>query len=154
MTSLIIYCRGSDDFSVHQGEVINDWLNWHELLGVVAGLSHPSIGTSPYLASDTDRILWRAERYGQRKGRPPVSRTFTIYGGANHFDVFEGERFTQGLCWDEMLGHIAVLTCPFVHSSRRERGIFRVESLEQREREKEAERLARLGPEAGDCTPF
>jgi hypothetical protein len=32
--------------------------------------------------------------------------------GGNDFDVFEGERFCNRLCWDEMLGQLAELTHP------------------------------------------
>ncbi|SKC78523.1 hypothetical protein SAMN05445504_2415 [Burkholderia sp. CF099] len=36
----------------------------------------------------------------------------------NSFTVREGDRFADGLCWDEMLGSIAELTHPRVGSAR------------------------------------
>lgn len=45
--------------------------------------------------------------------KPP--RIFTIVAhdnGNGDFDIYEGERLVQHLCWDEMLGSIAVITHP------------------------------------------
>ncbi|MFM0101958.1 hypothetical protein PQR01_00220 [Paraburkholderia rhynchosiae] len=36
----------------------------------------------------------------------------------NNFTVREGERFADGLCWDEMLGTIAELTHPKIGDAR------------------------------------
>jgi hypothetical protein len=36
----------------------------------------------------------------------------------NDFTVHEGDRFADGLCWDEMLGTIAELTHPHIGSAR------------------------------------
>lgn len=36
----------------------------------------------------------------------------------NHFDVFEGERYSDYLCWDEMLGQIAQMTHPAIAEPR------------------------------------
>lgn len=47
------------------------------------------------------------------KERKP--RIFTIVAhdnGNGDFDIYEGERLVQHLCWDEMLGSIAVITHP------------------------------------------
>lgn len=47
------------------------------------------------------------------------TRTITIIvHDGNHFDVHEGERYCDRLCWDEMLGTIAELTHPKIGEAR------------------------------------
>jgi len=56
-----------------------------------------------------------------------TTRTITIVcHGGNHFDVFEGERYADHLCWDEMLGQVAELTHPSIN-----RGRYRMETPEE-----------------------
>lgn len=46
-------------------------------------------------------------------------RTITIVcKDGNHFDVHEGERYSDRLCWEEMLGQIATLTHPSINAPR------------------------------------
>lgn len=48
-----------------------------------------------------------------------MSRTITIVvHEGNRCDVHEGERYHEGLCWDEMLGTIAELTHPALGKAR------------------------------------
>lgn len=43
--------------------------------------------------------------------------TIVVKGG-NHFDVHEGERYADHLCWEEMLGQIATITHPMIDAPR------------------------------------
>lgn len=46
-------------------------------------------------------------------------RTITIIvKDGNHFDVHEGELYSDRLCWEEMLGQIATLTHPSISAPR------------------------------------
>lgn len=46
-------------------------------------------------------------------------RTITIIArGGNDFDVQEGERYCDRLCWEEMLGQIATMTHPAINVAR------------------------------------
>lgn len=48
-----------------------------------------------------------------------TTRTITIVmRTGNDFDVFEGERFSGRLCWDEMLGQVASMTHPKINEPR------------------------------------
>lgn len=48
-----------------------------------------------------------------------ATRTITIVvRGPNDFDVHEGEKYTNLLCWDEMLGQIACMTHPAIGQPR------------------------------------
>lgn len=43
----------------------------------------------------------------------PIERTITIeYRDSNFWTVRVGDRYAEGLTWDEMLGQIAHMTCP------------------------------------------
>lgn len=79
-------------------------------------------------------------------------RTITIVcHGANYFDVFEGESYTDHLCWDEMLGQIAQLTHPKIGEPRYE--MLTPEGHSEREsmrRRAVAESNAALAEQAGD----
>lgn len=47
------------------------------------------------------------------------ARTITIVmHNGNNFDVFVGQRSSNGLCWDEMLGQIASMTHPEIRKAR------------------------------------
>jgi len=64
-----------------------------------------------------------------------ATRTITIIvhdAGGGGYDVFEGERYQNGLCWDEMLGQIAAMTIPV--SRARPDGLYGMETPEERER--------------------
>lgn len=41
-----------------------------------------------------------------------------IVRGPNDFDVFEGERYSERMTWDEMLGQIASLTHALINGPR------------------------------------
>lgn len=48
-----------------------------------------------------------------------MARTITIVAhGHNHFDVFEGETYSDHLTWDEMLGQVAELTHSAINRAR------------------------------------
>lgn len=54
----------------------------------------------------------------QPRAQQPA-RVITIYArGPNDFDVQEGERICDRLCWDEMLGQVASLTHPDITRAR------------------------------------
>lgn len=67
-------------------------------------------------------------------------RTITIIveDGPCGFDIFEGDRHTDRLAWDEMLGQIAAMTHPKIGA-----GHYPMKTPEEWARERE-ERLARL----------
>lgn len=66
----------------------------------------------------------------------PPTRTITIVmKDANHFDVFEGERYCDHLGWDEMLGQIAAMTIPT--KDNRERGLYGMLTPEEHEARRE-----------------
>ncbi len=62
-----------------------------------------------------------------------ATRTITIVvHDGNHFDVHEGERYCDRLCWDEMLGTIAELTHPRIGEAR-----YRMSTPEERQKHRE-----------------
>lgn len=48
---------------------------------------------------------------------PTRTITIVVHDG-NSFDVFEGDRCADRLCWDEMLGQIASMTHPAISKVR------------------------------------
>lgn len=81
-----------------------------------------------------------------------ATRTITIVcRGPNDFDVFEGEAFTDRLCWDEMLGQIAELTHPAIGKARYGMtDIDRYQLRQQEHRRRVAERNAENAEATGD----
>jgi hypothetical protein len=58
--------------------------------------------------------------------QPPRIITIVCRAG-NDFDVHEGERFADRLCWDEMLGQVATMTLS------REGPLYPMQTSEERE---------------------
>ena len=54
--------------------------------------------------------------------------------GPNRFDIHEGEHFVDRLCWEEMIGHVAVMTCQFVADNQRQRGLFGMTDVDRYQR--------------------
>lgn len=46
--AITIYCVGSNNYTVQEGEALCDRLCWDEMLGTIAELTHPRIGSARY----------------------------------------------------------------------------------------------------------
>lgn len=64
--TITIVCRGGNDYDVFEGENYCDRLCWDEMLGTIAELTHPKIGSASYRMVDADQHQAERERHRVR----------------------------------------------------------------------------------------